>query len=622
MVNNAADTENLLTATENGAVTLYYDNSPKLATTSTGVDVTGAITADGLTVNSSEVLFDNTGGDFTLKLNTNAVGDKNEIIMGDTSTPLVKFGVGGTANDIITGSDGQDFNIGTAGGGRAINFSTDNFSSVEMKLDSGNLLVGKTSTAIENVGVSLFATGRVISTADGDDVAVLNRKTSEGDIAVFKKDGSTVGSIGTANADLHIDGVSGHSGIRFQAGSLLPRKNGSDTNNTIDLGYDDGSAIHRFKNLYLAGNAYIDTTDAILTVNSTSSGSGVAWIKFADQGTSKWGIGLSKNSGNSGADFSIFEDASSGNPRFTVKDGGAVGINNNSPQRYLHIKGPDGGSGLVEGNSRTTLFLDNAGANYVNIASGNTANGAIFFSDPDANNAGAVLYQHSTNSMFLRAAQGVDKVKLSGQSNVSYTSDGLFNSNARPSYLKGTGSGSGLLLGYRDNGSGLYSQAMALAYDAIDGLGNTSYVDGFIMRDEGNGSDHLRISTNGNITNTNNSYGQISDERLKTDIVDANSQWEDIKAVKVRNFKFGTAPEGHDFSQIGVISQEIEAAGMNGLIEESDPDDAQLKYNPDLLGEKVKTVKYSVLYMKAIKALQEAMDRIEVLETKVSELEG
>ena len=67
--------------------------------------------------------------------------------MGDTSTPLVKFGVGGTANDIITGSDGQDFNIGTAGGGRGINFSTDNFSSVEMKLDSGNLLVGKTSTS-------------------------------------------------------------------------------------------------------------------------------------------------------------------------------------------------------------------------------------------------------------------------------------------------------------------------------------------------------------------------------------------------------------------------------------------------------------------------------------------
>jgi len=37
--------------------------------------------------------------------------------------------------------------------------------------------------------------------------------------------------------------------------------------------------------------------------------------------------------------------------------------------------------------------------------------------------------------------------------------------------------------------------------------------------------------------------------------------------------------------------------------------------------EKVKAIKYSVLYMKAIKALQEAMERIETLEAKVKALE-
>ena len=36
---------------------------------------------------------------------------------------------------------------------------------------------------------------------------------------------------------------------------------------------------------------------------------------------------------------------------------------------------------------------------------------------------------------------------------------------------------------------------------------------------------------------------------------------------------------------------------------------------------KVKEVKYSVLYMKAIRALQEAMTRIDTLETKVKTLE-
>jgi hypothetical protein len=44
--------ENYLSASNNGAVTLYHDNSAKLATTSTGIDVTGTVTADGLTIAS------------------------------------------------------------------------------------------------------------------------------------------------------------------------------------------------------------------------------------------------------------------------------------------------------------------------------------------------------------------------------------------------------------------------------------------------------------------------------------------------------------------------------------------------------------------------------------------
>ena len=43
------NSENMLRATADGSVELYYDGSEKLATTSTGVDVTGTVTADGLT---------------------------------------------------------------------------------------------------------------------------------------------------------------------------------------------------------------------------------------------------------------------------------------------------------------------------------------------------------------------------------------------------------------------------------------------------------------------------------------------------------------------------------------------------------------------------------------------
>ena len=44
--------ENYLVATKDDAVTLYHDAVAKIATTATGVDVSGTVTADGLTVNS------------------------------------------------------------------------------------------------------------------------------------------------------------------------------------------------------------------------------------------------------------------------------------------------------------------------------------------------------------------------------------------------------------------------------------------------------------------------------------------------------------------------------------------------------------------------------------------
>jgi hypothetical protein len=43
----------------------------------------------------------------------------------------------------------------------------------------------------------------------------------------------------------------------------------------------------------------------------------------------------------------------------------------------------------------------------------------------------------------------------------------------------------------------------------------------------------FRVYTNGNVQNTNNSYGSVSDQNLKENIVDATSQWDDIKALQV-----------------------------------------------------------------------------------------
>ena len=141
-------------------------------------------------------------------------------------------------------------------------------------------------------------------------------------------------------------------------------------------------------------------------------------------------------------------------------------------------------------------------------------------------------------------------------------------------------------------------------------------VDFFQCRDDGNGL-RLVIEPDGDVKNVNNSYGATSDQKLKENIADAASQWDDIKAVQVRKYSL-IADDLDAANQIGVIAQELETAGMNGLVSQI----TDIDEDGNDLGTTTKTVKYSVLYMKAVKALQEAMTRIETLETKVAALEG
>jgi len=151
------------------------------------------------------------------------------------------------------------------------------------------------------------------------------------------------------------------------------------------------------------------------------------------------------------------------------------------------------------------------------------------------------------------------------------------------------------------------------------------------------------IWSSGTFGSRSNSYTSLSDIKLKQDIVDASSQWDDIKNLRVRKFRMKdeVAADPNYPSHIGLIAQEAELVSP-GLVFES-PDMEQVEVtvfddegnpvideegNPQVTTERqatgtvTKSVKYSILYMKAVKALQEAMKRIETLEAKVSALEA
>jgi hypothetical protein len=141
-------------------------------------------------------------------------------------------------------------------------FQTNN--SVRMLIDtSGNLLLGTTTTNPSGnndaSGVELSSAGQVNASRSGANALDINRGTSDGEIARFRKDGTTVGSIATEQGDLVIG--TGDTGVKFNdaLNSIYPYhtdiSNGSQ-DNLIDLGF---SSV-RFDDIY-ATNGTIQTSD-------------------------------------------------------------------------------------------------------------------------------------------------------------------------------------------------------------------------------------------------------------------------------------------------------------------------------------------------------------------------
>jgi hypothetical protein len=121
------------------------------------------------------------------------------------------------------------------------------------------------------------------------------------------------------------------------------------------------------------------------------------------------------------------------------------------------------------------------------------------------------------------------------------------------------------------------------------------------------------IRSNGGIANYQANDANLSDERTKTDIRPVGSYWDKIKAIEIVAFKY--KDQTHDDDNIGAIAQQVESVApefvdVDGWGET--PED----------GVPLKSIYTTDMYHAAIKALQEAMTRIEQLEAKVAALES
>jgi len=229
--------------------------------------------ATAITIDSSENVGIGTGSpNFTLQIDSNradATFDANDVstwadlkIQGDTAS--------GNARGIYfdfdqdTGNDKGAGIVGISGdatggvGSLAFITTTGNTSAERMRIDSsGDVVVGGISSGA-NDAVSLSSSGYIQAIVNDDTVGYFNRRTNDGEILRFQKNGTTVGSIGTKSSLMTIG--TGTTGLIFDSGQIYPWN--TTANAVIDASKDLGASGARFKDLYLSGGVHLGGTSA------------------------------------------------------------------------------------------------------------------------------------------------------------------------------------------------------------------------------------------------------------------------------------------------------------------------------------------------------------------------
>ena len=425
---------------------------------------------------------------------------------------------------------------------------------------------------------------------------------------------------------------------------------------------DAGESTNFFETKALIVDASDGSEDAEFRFSGMSGGSSVEYMRMSSGSTPT----VTLNEGSADIDFRVESDSNS-HMFFVDAGNNRISMGDESPSNCgAIVTVSSGDSGATVNGTFDAFCIEGGGTRGMSILTPNDQTGAIVFGDPDDNDIGKFQYSHAENSMTF-VVNTAERMRINSSGYV-----GIGNNDPDAQLKVDTALSNYTIRSRNTHGSDPYGLFIKYTSAGPDNSSNN-----FLLCQD-NSTTRLVIHSDGDAYNHDGVFAQISDERIKQNITDASSQWDDIKAIKVRNFErkddVRAYGEGKKI-QIGVIAQELEAVSPK-LVKEVEPDfsdiisdstfgtvytaddletqDAveEVLYTADdqevidgdrnvgelkteakastkqvndiksVTGEKVKGVKYSILYMKAIKALQEAMTRIETLETKVAALES
>jgi hypothetical protein len=220
------------------------------------------------------------------------------LFLNDTDT--------GASYDGSISQSGTTTNIGGASAAQTLVFRNKvSFGESARFITGGAFLIGKTALGVNTQGLQ-FNGGLLAVTKDGGEPLILNRKTTDGVVADFRKDNTSVGNTRSFSGDLIIQ--TGITGLRFNDGNDAIHPviaSGAVSDSATDLGLTNA----RFKDLHLSGTANVnkvivgDGTDsgviAPYNLYLTSGNSNVHIFNKADgsekariDGSGNFGIGI------------------------------------------------------------------------------------------------------------------------------------------------------------------------------------------------------------------------------------------------------------------------------------------------------------------------------------------
>jgi len=209
------------------------------------------------------------------------------------------------------------------------------------------------------------------------------------------------------------------------------------------------------------------------------------------------------------------------------------------------------------------------------------------------------MYLPAANSVGISTA-GVNAVYIDANQNVQFGIPGATNKRVAAAVANNN------TVYYAESGSS-YAGGHFVAASAT--TASTGWY--HMVCQSGGAVNNLLIYGNGDVVNANNSYGPISDIKVKENITDTTPKLNKLMQVRVVNYNLKGELGYETHNQIGVIAQELETV-FPGLVEENPDRDA----NGNDLGTTTKSVKMSVFVPILIKALQELSARVTELETK------